>query len=82
MDYNKFMNEGIGEALKKMPLSVQADMNSFIQEIGGKLNDAIHNNEDIEEHLFKRYGKLKEDLKNTIDEHNKMQSKHGDNSKK
>ena len=82
MDYKKFIEDEIGGILKKMPIAVQAEMNSFIQEIGSKLTRAIDKDEDVEKELFDLHAKTKENLKKTINEHNKLQKKYANNSSK
>ena len=82
MDFKKIIESEMGAVLKKLPPTVQADMNVFIQELGGQLTKATESNEDIDTELFALHQKTKENLKNTIEKHNKMQSKHGDNNSK
>ena len=82
MDFKNLIESEMGAVLKKLPPKVQADMNVFIQEIGENLTKATESNEDVDADLFALHQKTKEKLKNTINEHNKMQSNHGDSSNK
>jgi hypothetical protein len=78
----KNLDKELANAVKKFPLEVQADLNEFIQSLGGSLKEAVDNKQNVESEMFDKYEKTKENLKSTIDKHNKMQSKYVDNSKK
>lgn len=95
IDYTQFMKENMGKVLAKLPPKERADMNRLVQNISNTLGsvssviDIDKKTPDIDKFceglivdVHKAHADFTEGLNKTVNEHDKMQDKYVDNSKK